>query len=160
MTEEPSHPPRAGDLAAAPAQPWHLRLPAEQASVTVVAEAIETLAEQARWPAEVRFHVDLVLEELVQNIVSYAFPDSRAGYFALDVRREGDMLLITVEDDGEAFDPFHQAEPDLDLPLADRQIGGLGIHLTRTLMDACRYQREEGRNRIELRKSLAAATPG
>ena len=161
MSEKPSHHTDAvashvdhGAAGAGQPRQLHLRLPAEQVSLVLVAEAVETLAGAGSWPAEVRFHVDLTLEELVQNIVSYGFPDGRRGHIEVRIRQQAGALLITLEDDGIPFDPFAQAEPDLTLPLEERDIGGLGIHFTRTLMDACNYRRVDGHNRVELRKDL------
>lgn len=134
----------------------HLRLQADQVSLVLLAEAVGALADAGSWPAEVRFHVDLVLEELVLNIVSYGFPDGRRGHVEVQIRERDGVLLITVEDDGIPFDPFAQAEPDLNLPLEERDIGGLGIHFARSLMDTHSYRREDGRNRVELRKSLGS----
>lgn len=133
-----------------------LRLPAEQVSLVRLAEAVGALADAGSWPAEVRFHVDLVLEELVLNIISYGFPDGRWGHIEVEIRQQGEALLISVEDDGIPFDPFAQAEPDLTRPLEERDIGGLGIHFARSLMDAHSYRWEAGRNCVELRKSLGA----
>ena len=148
--------PMAGVDLNAPRRLLHLRLPAEQVSLLVVAESIEALAESDDWPAEARFHVDLVLEELVQNIVSYGFPDGRPGEFELNIDREGADLIIMLSDNGVAFDPFSLAVPDTDLPLEERSIGGLGVHFTRTLMSAYGYRRDGDLNRVELRKSLDA----
>ena len=134
----------------------HLTLPARQDSLVVLAEAVEVLAESESWLAEVKFHVDLVLEEMAQNIISYGYPDGRSGQFEVCICRQGDHLLITIEDDGDAFDPFSLAEPNLDLSLDERSIGGLGVHFARTLMNSHRYERINGRNRVELTKFLAA----
>ena len=146
--------PIAGADPQTPRRLLHLRLPAEQVSLLVVAEAVEALAESNDWPTEARFHVDLVLEELVQNIVSYGFPDGRPGEFELDIDREGEDLVIVLSDNGMAFDPFSLATPDTNLPLEERSIGGLGVHFTRTLMNGYAYRRDGDRNRVELRKSL------
>lgn len=134
-----------------------LCLPAEQASLECIAEAVGELADTQDWTQEVRFHVDLVLEELAQNIVSYGYGDGRPGKMEIALAMADGGLFITVEDDGDPFDPFARAEPELDAALEEREIGGLGIHFTRTLMDAFRYRRIDDRNRVELRKSLAPA---
>ena len=134
----------------------NLTLPARQDSLVVLAEAVEMLAESESWLAEVKFHVDLVLEEMAQNIISYGYSDGRSGQFEVSIRRQGDQLLITIEDDGDAFNPFSLAEPNLELSLDERSIGGLGVHFARTLMNSHRYERIDGRNRVELTKSLGA----
>ncbi|MEY2680903.1 MAG: anti-sigma regulatory factor, partial [Pseudomonadota bacterium] len=79
-----------------------------------------------------------------------------SGQFVVSIQRLGDELNIVIEDDGIPFDPFSLAEPNLELSLDERAIGGLGVHFTRTLMDTYRYQRLDGRNRVELTKSLVA----
>lgn len=134
----------------------HLRLAAEQVSLVMVAEAVEALAARDNWPAEAKFHVDLVLEELVQNIVSYGYPDGPPGEFELSLWRKGDTLHIRLEDDGIPFDPFSLPVPDLDLSLEERGIGGLGVHFTRTLMNRHAYRAVAGRNRVDLEKALRA----
>ena len=67
---------------------------------------------------------------------------------------EGDELTIRVEDDGRAFDPLQAPPPDLDLPLEERPVGGLGIHIVRSVMDAVEYQRRGGRNVLTMRKTI------
>jgi anti-sigma regulatory factor (Ser/Thr protein kinase) len=66
-------------------------------------------------------------------------------------------IALCLEDDGPAFDPLTAPMPDIDAALEDRPIGGLGIYLLREMMDALEYVRVEGRNRLTLRKRLAAS---
>ena len=61
---------------------------------------------------------------------------------------------ITISDDGIPFNPFQKASPDLKASLEDRDIGGLGIHLVRELMDSVSYKRGVGRNIVTLVKDL------
>lgn len=65
-------------------------------------------------------------------------------------------VVLCVEDDGPAFDPLAAPEPDLDAPLEDRPVGGLGIHLLREMMDTLDYVRRDDRNRLILRKRVQA----
>ncbi len=65
-------------------------------------------------------------------------------------------LALCLEDDGPAFDPLAAPMPDLDAPIEDRPIGGLGIHLLREMMDELEYTRLDSRNRLTLRKRIAA----
>jgi anti-sigma regulatory factor (Ser/Thr protein kinase) len=60
-------------------------------------------------------------------------------------------IVMTVRDDGPAFDPLVRAGPDLDADIADRQVGGLGIHLVRELAASCRYEHASGFNLLEVR---------
>jgi len=143
-------------MSATEAGQLQLTLPAEQDSVAILAEAVESLAEAGSWPADVKFHVDLVLEEITQNIVSYGYPDGRPGQFEVSIGKQGDLLSIVIEDDGIPFDPFSLAVPNTDLSLEERSIGGLGVHFARTLMDGHRYERVADHNRVELTKSLVS----
>jgi serine/threonine-protein kinase RsbW len=96
----------------------------------------------------------LVFEEILTNIVQH-------GGAGLTV--ETSLELTTGEirgevvDDGAAFDPLQVAPPDLEATLAERAVGGLGIHLARTLTDDLAYERREGRNRLSFAKRLAEA---
>jgi anti-sigma regulatory factor (Ser/Thr protein kinase) len=69
------------------------------------------------------------------------------------------MMQLEIRDRAPAFDPLAAAPPDLTRPFSERPIGGLGIHLARSMTDAVEYTREDGENRLRLTKRLAAA-PG
>lgn len=101
--------------------------------------------------SEVVDKVIFVLEELFTNVVSYGY-DGAGGHSVEITLALGDgQLLITMEDDARAFDPVTFAEPELDGPIEERSIGGLGIHLVRSLMDRMEYSRlESGRNRVTM----------
>ena len=71
----------------------------------------------------------------------------------------GDRLTVTITDDGVPFNPLNAKPPDIDAPLEERQIGGLGIHLARSLIDDATYQRRIGKNAITLMKHLEQEKP-
>lgn len=100
------------------------------------------------------FAVNLALEELVTNTISYGFTDDRPHVIDISLRLDGDDLHVRVEDDAVAFNPLENAAPDLGAPLEDRPIGGLGVHLVRTLMDGVHYAREGARNIVSMRKRV------
>lgn len=118
---------------------------------------LEAFAEQAELPPDVAMHIDIVLDELLANTISYGYPDGRAGRISLRLQVGRDVTIV-IEDDGDAFDPLSAAPPDLDSDLEHRQIGGLGVHFVRTMMDSVDYQRIDGVNRLTLTKQLS--TPG
>jgi anti-sigma regulatory factor (Ser/Thr protein kinase) len=62
---------------------------------------------------------------------------------------------VAIEDDGIPFNPLEKETPDTDLPLEERKIGGLGIHLVRNLMDKVSYQRRVDKNRLTLVKNIS-----
>jgi serine/threonine-protein kinase RsbW len=115
---------------------------------------LEAFAEQAELPPDVAMHIDIVLDELLVNTISYGYPDGRAGTIRLSMRVDDDVV-IEIEDDGDAFDPLSAPPPDLEAALEDRQVGGLGVHFVRTMMDSVAYQRIGGHNRLTLTKQLS-----
>jgi len=119
-----------------------------------LAKAIEALGEEEAWDPALSFQVDLILEEIVQNVIAYGYPDGRSGEVIVTLELGDGLLRMRVEDDGDAFDPLQLPVPDVEASIADRHIGGLGIHFARTLTDAQTYQRLNGRNCVELIKRL------
>ena len=115
-----------------------------------ITAAIEGLGQQDDWPDELVFRVNLVLEELVLNIIDYG-QDGSDPDVALEIESDVDVVRIELSDRGRPFDPLTEApEPDLTAPLAERSLGGLGVHLTKTLMDEVRYSRDAHRNRLSI----------
>lgn len=109
-------------------------------------------------PSEPAFLATLSVEELVSNCIKYGYDDKGEHVIDLDILVEDDRLVITFTDDGRAFNPLEAPEPDLTLALEDRPIGGLGLHLLRSMSDEMTYERRDGLNRVTLVKSLTATT--
>jgi anti-sigma regulatory factor (Ser/Thr protein kinase) len=100
-------------------------------------------------------HVRLVVEELVSNVVRYAFEDQSAHRIEVDVRTEPRRVVVTIEDDGRAFNPNEAPPPQLDQPLEKRRIGGLGIFLVKKLTSDLNYSRSNNRNRVRATVDIA-----
>jgi serine/threonine-protein kinase RsbW/sigma-B regulation protein RsbU (phosphoserine phosphatase) len=107
-------------------------------------------AEGLALPAETLFRLDLGLTEALDNVVAYAFPDAAEHEIRIRIAAEGDAVRLEVEDDGRAFDPLQAERPPPPRSLEEAPIGGLGIHLIRSMLDECHYRREAGRNRLTL----------
>ncbi len=123
-------------------------LPATHDAAQLVAEHWERFAATADIPSKVAFAADHALTEHIQNLVDHGHANGLSVTFnALDGR-----LVLTVEDDGVAYNPLDAPEPDLSLPIEQRPIGGLGVHLMRKLMDSVHYKRTDGKNRLEMVK--------
>jgi sigma-B regulation protein RsbU (phosphoserine phosphatase) len=117
---------------------------------------VEATSARLALPADLSMKLNLVLEEWVVNVVSYAFTDAATHPIAVRLWRVGDQLRIEVEDDGRPFDPTAQAAADTSLAIEHRAIGGLGIHFIRQTVDTFGYRRESGRNIVTLIKRLPA----
>ncbi len=117
-----------------------------------LAAVVEDFGEGEDWPPALTFQVNLALEELWLNVLNYGH---ERGLHEVCIRlvSETDALTIEITDDGKPFDPLIDAPlPDTTGGLGDRDIGGLGIHLVRTMMDELEYRREEGKNHLTLVK--------
>ena len=117
-------------------------------------QAVTEFTEQQSLASELVFRVNLVLEEIITNVISYAYADeSEHEIFVRLSWKEPDMK-IQVEDDGRPFDPLKAPPPEIAKPLDERQVGGLGIHLVRQMMDEVEYRRENGKNRLILKTKI------
>ena len=127
-----------------------LSVAAAPESVRELEGAVEGFGAERGWPLDVIFQMQLVVEELATNIVRVA---GAGDCIDLSVRSSDDEILVEMVDRGPAFNPLTDApEPDLDSPLEDRPIGGLGLHLVREAVDEIRYARDGGANRLTMVK--------
>jgi len=98
--------------------------------------------------------VQVVSEELLSNIIFYAYEDKRDYEIEITVDTIEEQLKLTIVDDGLPFNPLEAEKPDTSLALQDREIGGLGIHLVINLMDEVTYERRGEQNVITLTKEI------
>jgi serine/threonine-protein kinase RsbW len=122
--------------------------------VARVAEAVDRLATEHHVDAEVVADLQVALDEVLSNIVDHGYADDAEHEIRVELRVAGGALEAIVEDDGVPFNPLQSAPPDTRSPLAERGIGGLGLHFVRNLMSEVSYARVDGRNRLVLRKKL------
>ena len=120
-----------------------------------VAERIDEFCAAGEIEPGVAYAVNLALDELLTNIVSYGYRDDEAHRIEIAVRRDGGALVVTIVDDSAEFDPRQVPETDTDAPLHDRDPGGLGLLLVNSMMDSVDYRREGERNVTTLTKAAA-----
>ena len=94
--------------------------------------------------------IDLALEEALANVIMYAYPERTEGDVTLSIKMDGNAIHMEISDKGVPFNPLQQQEANLDVPLEERKIGGLGIHLIKEIMDSVTYEYREGRNVLRL----------
>ncbi len=119
-----------------------------------VGEAVESFGEAHRLPGKVVQALALCVDEVVTNVISYAYDDQADHQITLRLSLGTGELAAEVEDDGKPFNPLDAPPPDLTQSLEDRPIGGLGVHFLRTLMDGVEYRREQGKNLLVMKKKL------
>jgi anti-sigma regulatory factor (Ser/Thr protein kinase) len=97
--------------------------------------------------------VELAAEEILVNIIQYAYPDG-AGEIEIEcLPAEGGGLEVSFVDEGNPFDVLAKEDPDTSLPIDERAIGGLGIYLVKRLMDRVSYRRDSGKNVLTIVKN-------
>lgn len=104
-------------------------------------------------PADNRDKVMMAIDEILTNVVVYAYPEGRHGTVGVRIFRNDNTITVEVVDHGKPFDPTKHPEPDTALPIEERPIGGLGIHLVRKMMNSLQYSRNDGENRLVLTTS-------
>jgi sigma-B regulation protein RsbU (phosphoserine phosphatase) len=115
----------------------------------------QTLTEFARrhgLAPNVVHDLNLALEEIITNIISYGYTDDREHEIRVRLSVQPGEIKAEVEDDGQPFNPVEAPEPDTTKSLEERKIGGLGIHLVRKLMDQIEYKRQGDRNLLTIKK--------
>lgn len=96
--------------------------------------------------------VNIVFDELLSNIIKYSYSEEGNNSIYVDVGYDGKSLNIQIRDEGLPFNPFQVTPPDFSIPLDERPIGGLGIHLVKNLMDTYQYKRVNQENIITMSK--------
>lgn len=105
-------------------------------------------------PANVLYSANLILEEILTNIVKYAFENDEPRLIDVKVFVEPTQVLIETNDDGVSFDPTLLRPPEIKDSLADCEPGGLGIHLVLRTAHEISYRREKARNILTMRIRL------
>lgn len=128
-----------------------LTLKNDLSELSRIAEEIESHGESRGWPTKWILNLNLSLDELITNTVSYGYQDTEEHEIHVSLSERNGSLVVVVEDDAAAFDPFTAASaPDLEADVEERPIGGLGVYFVKTLMDEVAYERVENCNRITL----------
>jgi anti-sigma regulatory factor (Ser/Thr protein kinase) len=132
----------------------NLQLHNSLAAIAPATEVAEAWLNRQSASLDAAFFVSLVIDEIVTNCVKYGYDDDKKHVIDVVLSVDNQLLTVLVIDDGHAFNPVTVPPPDLSLPIEDRPIGGLGIHLLRQLSDSLTYERREGTNRLTLTKRI------
>jgi len=118
---------------------------------------LETVGREIKLSKKFIFEINLALDELFTNIISYGIEDDNEHAIKVTITKENEELCVSIEDDGRPFDLTKYETPDVSCSVEECKIGGLGIHIIRKLMDEIGYQRCGGKNVLTLKKKLAKA---
>ena len=98
--------------------------------------------------------INVCLDELFTNIVSYGYEDKLEHHIYFKFTLIDNLLTIRVEDEGIPFNPLGVKSPEKVYDLNNLQVGGLGIHIVKKLMDGICYRRYRGKNHLTLKKVI------
>lgn len=131
-----------------------LHLRNDFSELSTIADATTEFLESNGLAAEIIFAANLAIEELVTNIIKYGYDDDAEHQIAIHLAKHPGQLVIRICDDGHRFNPFDQPPPDTTRPAAEREIGGLGIHFVRHMLDSCAHEWCHGQNIVTVTKNL------
>ncbi len=122
--------------------------------VPLLALFIDSVAEEAGIDFATAMSLNLALEEAVVNVMQYAYPQGTHGTVDICAQTDGGKLKLIISDTGTPFDPTKKEDVDVTQDIEDRQVGGLGIHLIREIMDSINYEYTNGKNILTLCKNI------
>jgi sigma-B regulation protein RsbU (phosphoserine phosphatase) len=111
-----------------------------------VNDTFDEFAEENNVPLKIARKMNLVFDELLNNTISYAYEDENEHEIEIVIELSQERLVIIIMDDGIPFNPLEMETPDTELDIEEREIGGLGIHLVRNMMDEVDYKRQTNKN--------------
>ncbi|RYD78151.1 MAG: ATP-binding protein [Verrucomicrobiaceae bacterium] len=131
-----------------------IRLRAEVPEIERLNRLVRQFGELHELPGRALYAVTLTLDELVSNVILHGFDDPVGQEVSIRIEVAEREVRAIVSDGGRDFDPLSMPAPDLSLPLEQRPLGGLGIHIVRSLMDHVEYRRENNKNLLTVRKRM------
>ncbi|MCZ6860269.1 MAG: SpoIIE family protein phosphatase [Alphaproteobacteria bacterium] len=126
----------------------------ELSEIAKIIGAFEEFAGEHGIPMPITMKFNIVFDELLNNVISYAYRDEEEHEISIRIKLVADRLTVTIADDGVPFNPLSAKTPDTKSSLEDRDISGLGIHLVRELVDDVSYHRRIDKNVLTLAKQF------
>ena len=115
---------------------------------------IEEIGNELGLSMELRMDLNLVMEEMVSNVIFYAYPKDVEGEIELEAEYDGNELCFVLSDSGKEFDPTQKEDANPDINPTEREIGGMGIYIVKNIMNEVSYQRLEGKNLLTMKKNI------
>ena len=119
-----------------------------------VNQFVEEIGEELGLDMELQMNLNLVMEEMVSNVIFYAYPEGTEASIELTAESDGKELTFVLSDQGREFDPTLKEDADPDVNPMDRDIGGMGIFIVKNIMNKVTYQRLEGKNLLTMKKEI------
>ena len=126
----------------------------EEQELARVAEFMESVCDELQLDMHVSMKLQLAIEEMVTNVIFYAYPKEVSANITLAAESDGKELTFVLSDSGKPFDPTAKDAPDLDVDPMDREQGGMGILIVKNIMNEVSYQRLGDTNQLTMKKTL------
>lgn len=134
------------------------RVQAVMENVPAATQRIAEVAREVGFDEPALYQIELAIDEACANVVEHAYPHGEQGDLEIACYLQGRSFVIRVRDWGTGFDPANVEEPDVDAPLEDRDLGGLGLFLVRQVMDHVMFRFDPQRgNELLMFKRLGIA---
>ena len=129
--------------------------PAKTEALSDVLGFVDEMLQVFECPMKVQMAVCVAIEEVFVNVAHYAYGEGE-GDMSLGIGFDEESRAITfrMTDKGIPFDPLKKPDPDITLSAEDREIGGLGIFITKKTMDSVEYAYENGENILTMVKKI------
>ena len=131
-----------------------IRIKNQVSELEKVAQFIEELGEELGLSMELQMNLNLVMEEMVSNVIFYAYPQVVEEEIELLAKSDGKELTFVLSDKGREFDPTMKDDADPNVNPAERDLGGMGIFIVKNIMNEVTYQRLEGKNLLTMKKGI------
>ena len=133
-----------------------IRIKNQISELEKIAQFIEEICEELGLDMEMQMNLNLVIEEMVTNVIFYAYPKDVEAEIELLVKSDNDdkQLTFVLSDHGKPFDPTTRETTDLSVNPAERDLGGMGIFIVKNIMDEVTYQRLEDKNLLTMTKNI------
>jgi anti-sigma regulatory factor (Ser/Thr protein kinase) len=135
-------------------QPFRFVLHNDLAELERLSEILNQIKHQWQLTDIYIMQLNLVLDELFTNVVSYGYDEESEEQVIFTLNRNDNEVEVSICDYGKPFDPTLPGNPNPDVPLGDKQLGGLGIFLVRQYTDTLTYRREKNKNIVTLTKKI------
>jgi anti-sigma regulatory factor (Ser/Thr protein kinase) len=134
---------------------YTLTVEAAVENLEAVQAFVDERLEEAGCALKAQMQIDVAVEEIFVNIASYAYaPGTGEAVVCVELSEDGSVVTITFRDSGKAYDPLSRDDPDVSLPAEERDVGGLGILMTKKLMDEVSYAYKDAQNILTMKKKL------
>ena len=131
-----------------------LRIKNQVSELEKVFQFLDEIGDELKLSMEMVMNLKLVMEEMVSNVIFYAYPEGTDADIELFAESDDKELTFVLSDQGQAFDPTMKEDSDVSINPAEREIGGLGIFIVKNIMNQVSYQRLEGKNLLTMTKGI------